>query len=140
MFRISTLGVLALFSFFSVQSQSFTLSSPSGLVRLKVATENSLTYTVSFKGKKVIEPSSLGFKLGKPEALLTQFAIVKTDSSAHDETWTPVWGEVSKIRNNYKELILSLKAKSGSNIAINVIFRIFDDKLFNALPKHSLSA
>ena len=127
MFRISTLGVLALFSFFSVQSQSFTLSSPSGLVRLKVATENSLTYTVSFKGKKVIEPSSLGFKLGKPEALLTQFAIVKTDSSAHDETWTPVWGEVSKIRNNYKELILSLKAKSGSNIAINVIFRIFDD-------------
>ena len=127
MLRISILGVLLLLSFFPGQSQSITLSSPSGLVRLKVTNENSLRYSVSFKGKKVIEPSTLGFKLGKPEASLTHFTIIKTDSSAHDETWTPVWGEVSSIRDNYKELILSLKDKAGSNIAINMIFRIFDD-------------
>jgi hypothetical protein len=39
----------------------------------------------------------------------------------------PVWGEVSNIRNHYRELTLQLKDKSGSGVLMNIIFRAFDD-------------
>lgn len=129
MLRMKILAIVLLLSNSYGYTQRYTLSSPSSSVRLTISNSNSLSYSLSFKGRKVIEPSSLGFKLLKPQVSLSQFTIVKVDSSSHDEIWTPVWGEVSKIRNYYKELILSLKDKSGSNIAINVIFRVFDDGL-----------
>jgi glucan 1,4-alpha-glucosidase len=129
MLRIKILGWLLWFSFSWAYSQPIKISSPSGLLRVNISNSNTLVYGLSFKGKKVIEPSSLGFRLLKPNVFLTDFIIEKIDSSAHDETWTPVWGEVNRIRNHYKELILTLKDKSGSNIIVKLIFRVFDDGL-----------
>lgn len=55
MLRISTLGVLVLFSFFLGQSQSLIVASRWGVVRLKVANENSLdTYPEAYKIKKIM--------------------------------------------------------------------------------------
>lgn len=51
------------------------------------------------------------------------------DSSFYDETWQPVWGEQSKIRNNYRQLVLSLIDKSGSGIKLNLVVRVFNDGL-----------
>ena len=54
--------------------------------------------------------------------------VTDTKESTFDETWKPVWGEVKSIRNNYNELLVTLKKKSnGDPIAIR--FRLFDDGL-----------
>ena len=53
-------------------------------------------------------------KLSTPDVLLNKFDIVRTDQKQLDETWKPVWGEVNTIRNNYQELALQLKDRSGS--------------------------
>ena len=58
-------------------------------------------YAVFFNGKEVIKPSRLGFKILNETALDSNFKIIKTDSVAFNETWKPVWGEVSEIRNHY---------------------------------------
>ena len=58
---------------------------------------------------------------------LIKFSLASADSSRVDETWKPVWGEQSSIRNNYKQLVLRLNDKSGSGIALNMIFRVFND-------------
>ncbi len=92
-------------------SQTYTIKSPSGKISLVVSNAPRLSYQINFKGKSVINPSTLGFKLNKPDVTLSQFEVIKVDSLSHDETWTPVWGEVNKIRNQYKEIALTLSDK-----------------------------
>lgn len=109
--------------------KNISVNSPDKAISVKIqhTAEGALLYSSTYKGKKVFQPSTLGFALSSPKALLNKFTIVAVDSSAVDETWKPVWGEVSIIRNNYKELTVRLKDKSGSGIFLNVIFRVFND-------------
>lgn len=123
LFVITLLAVSTSVSF----SQTYTIKSPSGKISLVVSNAPRLSYQINFKGKSVINPSTLGFKLNKPDVTLSQFEVIKVDSLSHDETWTPVWGEVNKIRNQYKEIALTLSDKLQSGISLKVVFRIFDD-------------
>jgi hypothetical protein len=121
--------VLVLLSVSFVFSQSYTFNSPAGTISVSISNTSTLTYQVNYKGKPVIKPSQLAFKLTKPKATLAHFEIIKVDSLVQDDTWTPVWGEVNKIKNHYKELTLTLADKSQSGITLKVVFRVFDDGL-----------
>ena len=105
------------------------ISSPNQVIALKVkvAPNGNVSYQISYKNKTIIEPSLLGFTLKKPEITLNKFEVVGIDSTAVDETWKPVLGEVSAIRNNYKQLIVKLIDKSNAKNLLNIIFRVFDD-------------
>ncbi|WP_080241286.1 glycoside hydrolase family 97 protein [Spirosoma rigui] len=106
-----------------------SVNSPNRAIRVSVQTAptGEVTYAVRYKNKPVLEPSGLGFVLSKPKTSLTRFTMTRVDSSRHDDTWKPVWGEVSQIRNHYNELALTLLDKSGSGIGLLVRFRVFDD-------------
>jgi hypothetical protein len=110
-----------------VNGQNLRLSSPSGNITLSISNSDQIFYTLAYKGKNVIATSRLGFTLSKPVVSLTKFSILRVDSSTYDETWTPVWGEVSQIRNRYKEIALT--TKSSEDIIVKIIFRVFDDGL-----------
>ncbi|GAB3978195.1 glycoside hydrolase family 97 protein [Spirosoma terrae] len=109
--------------------QMIVTQSPNRAITLIIRNTGSgeITYQVRYKNKPVIEPSRLGFVLNKPPLELTRFSIVSADSSQKDETWAPVWGEVSQIRNHYREVAVNLQDKSSSQIALRVRFRLFDD-------------
>ncbi len=106
-----------------------SVSSPDRTIVLTTlnAENGTFFYNITYKGKSVIEPSILGFSLSKPEIDLNTFEILSVDSSEVDETWKPLWGEVSSIRNHYKELRLLVKDKSGSGIQLQLTFRVFDE-------------
>lgn len=113
-----------------VQAQQvLSIASPDKAIVLKVRTtdQGKILYSISYKGKSIMEPSSLGFSLSKPKATLSKFSVVKADINTADETWKPVWGEVSSIRNHYKELSVRLKDKSSAGVLVNVIFRVFNE-------------
>ena len=129
-----SIRLLAIFLFsFSAASLSaqknFSVTSPGKSISVNIlnAAEGSLTYNFTYKGKKVIQPSTLGFSLSSPKLLLNKFTIIAVDSATVDNSWKPVWGEVNIIRNNYKELTVKLKDRSGSGILLNIIFRVFND-------------
>ena len=107
------------------------LHSPSGNFTLNFAlqTDGTPTYTLSYKNAVIIKPSKLGFEL-KNDAhnLLDGFSIVQTDTSSFDETWKPVWGEISSIRNHYNEMAVTLN-QSATNRQMIIRFRLFDDGL-----------
>jgi hypothetical protein len=109
--------------------QSITLNSPDGNIQLGLLhrTDGSLTYRVFYKGKTVVTSSGLGMKLTTPDVSLIKFDLSALDSSAKDESWKPVWGEVSSIRNNYKQVVLKLTDRSGSGIQLQITFRVFND-------------
>lgn len=108
---------------------SLTISSPNQQIQLGVVHRDNgdLMYRVFYKGKAVITPSGLGMKLNNPAVSLIKFDLQSVDSAYTDETWTPVWGEQSRIRNNYKQLLLKLRDRSGSGILLQIVFRVFDD-------------
>ena len=51
---------------------------------------------------------------------------MNTENDTFDETWTPVWGEVSEIRNHYNEYVAHLKQPKTDRY-MDIRFRVYDD-------------
>ncbi|MFH1312482.1 MAG: glycoside hydrolase family 97 protein [Candidatus Eisenbacteria bacterium] len=86
-------------------------------------------YGVTYNGVEVIAPSSLGLAFRREQPMDRDFAIDDVRRAGSDETWTPVWGQSSKIRSNYNELTVNLIEKVPPNRRLSIIFRVFDDGL-----------
>jgi hypothetical protein len=117
-----------LFSFHAVAQD---IKSPAGKLSLSfgLTNEGEPTYRLSIGGKPVVLQSRLGIELKDLPALTKGFAVVSADVSEKDETWEPVWGEVKRIRNRYRELAVTLQQASANNRRMIVRFRLFDDGL-----------
>lgn len=121
---------LLLFACQSLWAQKSLVSySPDHQIRLTISLDakGRFMYSAQYQGKPIIAGSSLGFDLATPAVHLNQFQLMSVDSSLTDETWEPVWGEQSQIRNHYKSLKLGLKDLGNSGILLNIVFRVFDD-------------
>lgn len=108
---------------------SQVLQSPNQQVNLQffLGPKGEPTYTLQRKGQAVIQPSRLGFDLKNDEVnLLDGFVITDSARTSLDETWAPVWGEESQIRNHYNELLIGLTQKSTGR-KINIRFRAFNE-------------
>ena len=128
--RRSTAFVFLLVCFqLSIAQKPLGIKSPEGRVILSIDQKSTgeLQYSVQYKDRPTINASGLGFKLKVPDALLTRFDILSMDSSSFDQTWKPVYGEQSSIRNRYRQLTLKLRDRSTSGILLNIIFRVFED-------------
>lgn len=128
------------------------VTSPDGKMELSFSLDNGRpTYTFSVDGKTVVAPSHLGYQLKKENGekstdfdwkpsratdkeasrkadFFSDFTLEKFENNSFDETWKPVWGEESSIRNHYNELLVQLK-QIKNNRFLNIRFRLFDDGL-----------
>lgn len=107
-----------------------TLLSPDGNLSMTFSLTDNGTprYSLDYKSKPAVRPSSLGFKLKKGGDLKDGFEIVSVDTASVDTTWRPVWGEEAEIRDNHREMLVNLRQKS-TNRLMSVRFRLFDDGL-----------
>ena len=126
------------------------LTSPSNTLTLQfgVTSESGTpTYSLQFGDKAAILPSAMGFELrgdtrkkefwtnnaeaGDANAvcpLNKNFQVKDVKTSTFDETWYPVWGEESAIRNHYNELLVCME-QEGTGYLMNIRFRLYDDGL-----------
>ena len=106
---------------------AFDCQSPGGKVKLHVELTSSgqPQYSLTYKGKTVIKPSTLGYELIGADNLMDGFSVQTTQTSTFDETWQPVWGETKDIRNNYNELFVALKQDRTGRL-MNLRFRVYD--------------
>ena len=106
---------------------AFDCQSPGGKVKLHVELTSSgqPQYSLTYKGKTVIKPSTLGYELIGADNLMDGFSVQTTQTSTFDETWHPVWGETKDIRNNYNELFVALKQDRTGRL-MNLRFRVYD--------------
>lgn len=103
------------------------MKSPNGKLHLKVEVNDlgQPFYSLKYKNNPLVNESLLG--LSSKEADFTKgFTIHHIDSTQFDETWKPVWGEYSKVRNHYKELSVTFD-KNG--LLMLICFRLYDDGL-----------
>lgn len=83
-------------------------------------------YSVTFGDKEIIRPSALGLTLVNHDDFSTGFEWIGTDSNSIDETWKPVWGETSEIRDHHKQFTVHLKQRASARL-LDISFRIFDE-------------
>ena len=103
------------------------MASPNGAIKVNFELNNGVpTYSVTFRGKMMIKPSRLGYELSGAENLLDGFTLLGQETARQDETWKPVWGENSEIRNHYTELLVKLVQPSTDRY-MNIRFRVYDE-------------
>ena len=137
---------------FALCASAQKLTSPDGnlVMNFSLNEAGAPVYDLTYKEKAVIKPSTLGLELKRedPEKktdfewtemkdkagidkranLMTGFKIKDTQTSTFDETWRPVWGEESEIRNHYNELAVTLDQPMNDRYIV-IRFRLFNDGL-----------
>lgn len=109
------------------QADAAEISSPGGFVTVHADVIDGVpTYSVDYKGQQVIKPSTLGLQLADGPDMMNGFKLTETKTSAFDETWHPVWGENSDIRNHYNELLLCMDQPEHYR-KMDIRFRVYDD-------------
>jgi hypothetical protein len=84
-------------------------------------------YAVWFGDQPVIKPSRMGIKLLNDSGFDAHFQIIGTERKTVDETWAPVWGEVSHIRDHYEQLTVHLSQQHAPKRLMDIVFRVFAD-------------
>ena len=140
-------------SIFLVGNAQEKLTSPDGklVMSFSLNERGTPTYELAYKNKVVIKPSKLGLELvtenpekqtdfewntkrptqkelGTKADMYSGFVVKETDTTSHDETWQPVWGEEQAIRNHYNELSVTLEQPKNNRYMV-IKFRLFDDGL-----------
>ena len=123
--------LILFFWLFGLNAFAQDVQSPNGKLSLSfgLTGDGEPTYQLSFEGKAVVQKSKLGIELKDQPAFTKGFTVAKTDTSQTDETWEPVWGEVKRIRNHYRELTVTLQQAASNNRRLIIRFRLFDDGL-----------
>lgn len=101
-------------------------TSPDGNVILCFGLDNGYPcYELSYKEQKVVNVSHLGFTCADGRDFTRGFTMTGVDTSHFDQTWSPVWGEESQIRDNHNEYKVHLLHDGGE--MVDICFRIFND-------------
>ena len=146
------LTLLLLAATLVANARTETLKSPDGNLEMTftLSEDGTPSYALSYSDREVIKPSPLGYMFRgdasakDPKTYMrvsydtvdmgNGFVFVDAVKSEFDETWEPVWGEESHIRNHYNELAVTLlkkdfKGKSGKDVVMVLRFRLYDDGL-----------
>jgi alpha-glucosidase len=107
--------------------QEFSVNSPDGRIGLYFKlVDGKPFYHVVGDGQTLISPSSLGFTL-KEKPLSSRFVISDVLETAGDETWVPPCGTDSCIRNNYREMTVTLREDTTHGRRLQFVARAYND-------------
>ena len=105
-----------------------TLQSPDGKYNFVFEQKDGrLTYRLDYAAKQVVEEgelgvnidnhlveSAMGIPVDNSEVWTTGMEVIKVERAAKDDTWNPIYGEYSSIRDHYNEMVIHLM-KGGNH-------------------------
>ena len=123
--------LLFLFLIWGVVAQVYalqTLQSPNGKYNFVFEQKDGrLTYRLDYAAKQVIEEgelgvnidnhlveSAMGIPVDNSKVWTRGMEVIKVERTAKDDTWNPIYGEYSSIRNHYNEMVIHLM-KGGNH-------------------------
>lgn len=111
---------------FSAEAQPFSLASPSGnhVFQIELIDGNAV-YSVSYDDQPAITRGRLGFDIVDGNPLGSSVLAIKASAvTQKDETWKPVYGERSTVRDHYASQVFELM--SNEPVAVSVEVRAYD--------------
>lgn len=115
--------------FLASPAKAQRIVSPGGTLALEFALTPSgePTYRLTRGGRDVIRTSRMAILLKGLPSFDSGFAVARIDSTTIDNSWSPVWGESSRIRNHYRELAVTLRQAAVGDRSLVIRFRLFND-------------
>ncbi len=119
------------------QSSSVSLKSPDGRIVANFETvENDqpaasgkLVYSVTFRGKPLVDRSALSLELQGQRPLGPEMQIVSAAPATTDDTYQLVTGKASTVRDHYNSVRLDLKEAGHGLRNLSIEARAYDDAL-----------
>lgn len=114
------------------QGQTLQVSSPDQTLHFKLALSETPdepgvpVYSLQWKNRDVILDSRLGILTAEKPAWTSGFALVSHRTRTIDETWKPVYGEKSLLRNHYTECIADLLQNQDESRKMQLIIRVYN--------------
>ena len=100
------------------QNNDFSIDSSNGKLKVEINNEKGkVTYALFKDGKELIHQSEISI-LPNVKAEITSSYL-----SSENNTWKPVWGQFSEIKNQYNELVLDVLLES---VKAKLYVRIFN--------------
>ncbi|KKK47485.1 hypothetical protein LCGC14_3154710 [marine sediment metagenome] len=105
------------------------LTSPDGkiVVAFDVTRGGGLGYRVAYRGQPILCESRLGLEAKNTSAFAEGFRVVNVATESHDETWRPVYGERSHIRDHYNQMAVDLEDEQKPPRRLKLTFRAYDE-------------
>ena len=105
------------------------LKSPDGriVVDFNLGDDGGLVYSVSYRGKPVVLESRLGLELEAQPPLKVGFRLLNEARGSRHETWKPVYGERSAIRDHYRQLAVDLEDQQQPPRRLQLTFRAYNE-------------
>lgn len=127
--KILILIVCLAIGLIQLNAENVSVQSPDARLTMTVNTDGALSYTVDFRGVKVVEKSSMGFLFKGEDGMAEGFKLTETPvSKAIVDEWDPVVrNKHSHIRLNYNETTLKLRETSGEYRKMDLTIRAYND-------------
>ena len=119
----------------TVDKDSIEFSSPDEAIKMKfkIAELGGISgcpvYSVDYKGETVITDSQFGLSLKDIPTMSSGFSIICISDELHDAVWSPVYGERSEIRDNFRQVKIELKMQEHPDYLLDITFRIYNEGL-----------
>jgi alpha-glucosidase len=127
-FGILALLITGIYPRLTASTQDFKVSSPDKNIVFIVTNGEKLNYSITFKGREIINPSQLGFEFKNEPPVDGGLTVVDQSTQSVNETWKPVVkSKHAEILNNYNELILKLKEKKAPMRLVEIHVRAYND-------------
>ncbi|PLX13456.1 MAG: alpha-glucosidase [Marinilabiliales bacterium] len=127
-FLIIITFVLMLFSC-KKDKMNTEISSPNGINKIEfgLSKNGSPFYLVKHKGNTIIDTSFMSFDFRNLPSLKYNLEITDVRLNSLDENWEMPWGEQRIVKNNYHEMLVSLRENSPKARKVNIRFKAYDD-------------
>lgn len=101
------------------RADTYRVASPNEAVVVEVVSDEAeLSYTLLWQNETVLERSSISLMSDAKHKVLS------AEQTEVDQTWEPVWGQFSEIRDHYRELTLRI---SVEEVEATLHVRVFDE-------------
>jgi alpha-glucosidase len=131
--RLPLVFFLLLASASPLHAQPIVTSSPDNALRLTLTIDSvngmqgCVFYELSHKGRSVILPSRLGLVTADLPFWLDGFTVTGHRRRTVDESWRPVYGERSTVRDHYNECTTSLIQNGDSTRRLEIVIRMYNE-------------
>ncbi|MGJ8632519.1 MAG: glycoside hydrolase family 97 catalytic domain-containing protein [Luteolibacter sp.] len=102
-----------------VSAETYNVTSPDGKAVVELdLTENSLSYSVSWDGKELLESAPISF-VDEPK-----YEVLGKEEKTLDSTWQPTWGPFNEVRDHCQQLKVELKV---SGVRADLLCQVYND-------------
>jgi alpha-glucosidase len=101
--------------------------SPDGRIAVTIdLVDGQPRWSVAVAGSTVIDHGLLGVETA-PDDYGRTYAVVGSEQTGGDDTWHPVWGNHSTVRDHYRQLATTLRETGGRQRFLTVLLRAYDE-------------